>query len=310
MKLIDDFAEKVLNENGFFKIIIKEISGMKKNYYFVQGNFGKARYIYGTYSYRDDVFYSDLKMEVVAIISDKTIYIVNKFFFDLYMDDVELPKNIKFFDSALQEKNAYIKDIVFPEFYKKLDTTEAKKDVDVAWCKEKARNYLLSLNPQKIDFQIDKIFDERDLVNILCGFSDVEKEAYTKLEAKKEWYIKKKAENEMILELIHSKRVVEDWELKIADGLKSVDAKTVTIYFQLNGNVSSAKITPMQIIRVLINNDNFSSYDFATCSQGENLIKTLGAGNSPYSDKPLLTCKQINKITYGRKELYNKENNF
>ena len=100
--------------------------------------------------------------------------------------------------------------------------------------------------------------------------------------------------------------VAEDYEMEIAEGIRSVDAKVVTVEFELNGKKESAKMNPDTIIRYMQSNNYFSGYNFVITKRGDELIEKLDAatwrGNS--NGKELLTCKHITKITYGKKELY------
>ena len=59
---------------------------------------------------------------------------------------------------------------------------------------------------------------------------------------------------------------------------------------------------PDIIIRNLKSKNNFWQYDFVTTKQGEELMLRLNASSN--RDKNALTCKNISKITYKRKELY------
>ena len=89
----------------------------------------------------------------------------------------------------------------------------------------------------------------------------------------------------------------------------SVDAKTITVEFSLNGKSDSEKINPDKLIRKLIEKDYFSGYDFEVSKRGDALIEKLGAATwrSDKDGKEVLTCKNITKITYGKKILYEKE---
>lgn len=84
MSLIEKFKEKVLNSQDSF-VITDSRKGSYRVYYFVQGNVGKARYVYGYCSYRNANFCSGIKNELklLAIIRDGKIYVCDEFFFDI-----------------------------------------------------------------------------------------------------------------------------------------------------------------------------------------------------------------------------------
>ena len=122
------------------------------------------------------------------------------------------------------------------------------------------------------------------------------------MEADREKWISQKSLSEKIRDLMSNPETASDRELKIAEGLRSVNAKTVVVEFEMNGKRASGKMTPLTILSKLRRNDNFDSYDFEVTKQGEEILKDLGAGS--YWSENALRCKHITKITYGKKELY------
>ena len=118
-----------------------------------------------------------------------------------------------------------------------------------------------------------------------------------------------KAETERIKELVleNPETVLEDYEQKIVDGLHNVDAKTVQVEFLYDGKAATGKVNRDTILRMLSQNDYFSSFNFTTVKSGEKIISELGAGTWR-ADNPL-TCKHIVKITYGKKVLYQNQKN-
>ena len=312
MRLIDEFVKKALVETGSFNIVMKAMySDKETTYHFMQDNVGKARYIYGAYSL-DKTFYSSLntKWKLVAIVSDGMVYIIDKFFMEVYLQDAVLPEKTVKIDDIVWEKNEYIKNSVFPEFYNRLETDEAKRNINPLTCERDARKYLLSDDPYIPNIQVDRMFTTEDITNMLYGFIDMDQEAKNRLEKDRESFTTQKAINQTIAELMERKKGVENWELEIAEGLRSVDAKTVTVEFELNGNIASGKIEPRHIRRILIDRDYFSGYYFVTTRSGKKLLATLGAAEWMGKDsKPVLTCKNIKRITYGKKELYVRKEN-
>ena len=311
MRLIDEFVEKALNYNDSFDINIKKKEHRDTtNYHFLQSNVGKARYIYGMKSWNDEKFYSevDLKPELVAIVSEGIVYIVDEFFLQVYrwcnQEETVLPKNTKRFDEVVKETNEYVSNTVFIDFYNALDIEKITDENIIDKCRKRARDYLFSKKPTELfeDEKMDTIFNARDIANALCGFMDIETEAKSRLEERKPEWISKKSTNEKIRKLMKDAEVAFDWEIAIAEGIRSVDAKTVVVEFELNEKRASGKISPDTVIRVLKTNDNFSGYDFEVAKHGDKLLEDLGVGS--YWSENAIRCKHIVKITYGKKELY------
>lgn len=320
MALINEFVEKVLNENDSFSINIKE-EGKKdtSNYYFLQSQVGKARYIYGMKSWNDDKFYSniDLKPELVAIISNGVVYVVDEFFLETVEwlnHEVILPKHTIRFEDIVKAKNDFVNDVIFLDFYTSLETKDydsedIKDKCTLKDCERAARTYLLSKNPmelfQKERLRLDRgmFLNERDVANILCGFMDIKEEMNERLQEEKETWIVRKSMNKKIEELMENSETVLDWEIEIAKGLSSVEAKTVTVEFEFDGKRTSGKVYPDTLIRILREKTSFDNYDFTVTKQGERLLRDLGIENSWRSSKTL-KCEHITKIMYGKKELY------
>lgn len=311
MRLIDVFVEKALNDNSSFDINIKEKEQRDTtNYHFLQSNVGKARYIYGMRSWNDEKFYSkvDLKPELVAIVSEGVVYIVDEIFLQVYrwcnQEEKMLPENTKRFDEVVKETNEYVSNIIFMDFYNALDIEDITDEDTIAECRKRARGYLFSKEPTALfeDEKLDGIFNVRDIANYICGFIDVKEEASERLDERKSEWISKKATNEKIRNLMKDSETAFDWEIAIAEGIRSVDAKTVVVEFELNDKRASGKINPDTIIRALKTNDSFSGYNFEVAKHGDKLLEDLGAGS--YWSENALKCKHIVKITYGKKELY------
>lgn len=311
-RLIDKFVERVITTTESFEVETGE--GNNKTYYFfIQANVGKARYIYCEYSYRERNFYTkiDLKPELVAIISDGKIYIVDDFKLDVWYDSEEivLPENTYKFNDVVKKENNYVETVVFPDFYNTLKEEEITDEDILTSCKKRARNLLLTNRPKTKEISIEPMFTEQDIVNSLCGFVDLKTESIVRLKENENKWVNKKSSLKKVEELMKNHIGVETYELKIAEGIKSVEAKTIMVEFNLNGKSASAKINPNTLIMKLINKDYFSRYDFEVSKSGDALIEKLGAViyRSNKDGKEVLTCKHITKITYGKKTLYVKE---
>lgn len=307
MTLINEFVEKAKNNTGSFSITIDEGRKDISNYRFLQGDVGKARYIYGMRSWNNDRFYSDicLKPELVAIVSDGKVYVVDEFFLQIWQKEVPLPENTIRFDEKVDVVNEFVSNVIFTDFYNSLEVVDITREDILEECRNMARKYLFSKTPAETfeNEKLDNLFSKKDVANILCGFMDADTEARKRLEADREKWISQKSLSEKIRDLMSNPETASDWELKIAEGLRCVNAKTVVVEFEMNGKRASGKMTPETIISNLRINDNFDSYDFEVSRQGEEILKNLGAENHWRSENAL-RCKHITKITYGKKELY------
>ena len=303
MRLIDEFVQKVLDETDSFSIILPPEINLIRYYHFIQGRVGKARYVYGTYSHQDKIFQSGLNLapELVSIVSNNHVYIVNHYFFNLkrYSPGKNtLPDNTSYLDC--HKANGYVDDVIFPKFYGALKITE---NIDKPECRKKAREILLTKRKTIDELHMDDCFDLQDVANFLCGFIHIEDEAEHRLEAKKNYYIGEKSERTKIMEHLEDPSIAENWERKIAEGLQSVDAKAVTVEFEINGKQSSGKLSPGIIIKKLIQNESFHSYDFITSKHGNQVMENLGIEYS-YTMDNVLKCSHIKSITYGKRVLY------
>lgn len=82
----------------------------------------------------------------------------------------------------------------------------------------------------------------------------------------------------------------------MAEELKSTDAKTVTVYFTVNGKTESTKIEPEKILYKLATYTCFYVYNFVTQKSARQLFERLGVSS--------LVCQNITKITYGKEVLF------
>lgn len=315
-EFFDEFVDKVFNNEHSFEIDVDEGRRYKLNYHFIQDNVGKARYIYGAYSYNQENFYAGLKTkyELYAIVSDNVVYIIEDYPFKFNYGDFDiksLPENVKLLYPYAKEVNEHLKNTVFMDFYNNLKSFVISDEYINNWCKEKARNWLLdkktSVYSVNATAELNKdLLNLQQIADSLCGFVNVEEEARKTLQRKEDSWSHTKATREQIQRFIDDKSVVSEWELKLANGLNSVDAKTVNIEFEYNGKTDSGKIRPENILRKLVRIESFSEYDFATTKQGSEIIRNLAVGYY-YDSKKGLTCQNITKITYGKKVLYSKE---
>lgn len=309
MKLIEEFREKVLNSQGSFVIIEPEKNG-GKIFYFVQGNVGKARYVYGCQGYKNINFYSDIsrELELLAIVLGSRIYVCDGFPFNAQLynaDGIPLPEGVFRFADIVKRANDYVRDVVFPEFYSNLEVYY-KTDINPEYCRTAARRIIFSgMGGVGVPVYMD-MFNAQDIADVLCGFMDFDKETRKRLEKEKDQWVRKKTIDAKIQELIASPETALPWERVIADRLRDLNAKMVTAEFEMEGKKSSAKICPGIIINKMISESYFDYYNFITGKKGQELFKNLGV-ESYLLSKRILTCKNICKIMYKGKVLYERK---
>lgn len=304
MERINEFVNKVLSTTESFVL-----EGTDRDIYFMQCNVGKGRYVYSEYSGKchNKQFSITSKPILVAIVSDNSVYIIDRSILYVYKDNSDLPKHTYFLADITTEKNKYIESVIFPEFYNLLEEIPIKDEETVLEYKHMARRELFKKNSRLNEISIKGMFNNQDIVNYLCGFFTLEEEARRRLMIDKGHWIKIKSRHKKIEELIKNNLVAEPYEVQIVKAIRSVDAKMVTIEFGLKENKASAKISPETIIHKLIEGLYFSENDFSTRICGEKLLSELNAGSYYSKEKEVLICKHITKITYGKKLLYAKE---
>ena len=99
---------------------------------------------------------------------------------------------------------------------------------------------------------------------------------------------------------------MKPYEVEIANGLNSIDAKSVTVEFEVNGKTASGKMDPDKIVYILCHSDDIDDYNFITCRQGKEVMKALDI-KTYGADARRLYPSDITKITYGRKVLYKRK---
>jgi len=265
----------------------------------MQRNVGAARLVYGIKTSIDHSLGSDLlkEPEFIAIWANKKPYIFNYLFFDIstWNGNDWLPEGSIYATQEVERLTEKIKTEEFKKFYDSLDTTGILFPERASYQMEQARKVIL-LNNGVVDIGTPSVsFGRADLANILCGFTTLEECAKKNFSA--DAWVQRKAENEAIAQLAET-IPIEDWERDMAAGLYGLDAKYILVEFTRNGIQMAEKISPSVVQKKLIEKYAFHDYDFASCSRGENLVKTL----CPHSEK--LTCEHITKITYGRKALF------
>lgn len=307
MRLIDEFVNRVLTDEDSFVLTDKKEGNKNFKYIqFMQCKVGNGRYVYAFYGWNPD-FNTEFKneAELMAIVADGTVYTIQDYLFNIWRDEDRkcLPKHHKSFYAAKKEKNEYVKNVLFKDFYNSLKVIPVEGEGKLKWCQEKARENILTKGSVVDEITISDMFNEQEIAKSLCGLLDFKKEALQHFEAARDTWLETKAEREKIKELVNASAGVESWEVEISEGLRSVDAVNVSVEFEVNDNKAQGKMKPERIIRKLVECSYFSDYDFATCAQGKEIFKALGVDEG-WRSKNHLKCEHISKITYGRKELY------
>ncbi len=303
MEFIIEFIKKARTETGSF-----EISSGSSTYHFIKDQVGTATYIYGIRSYKDpcDCARISNKPELVAILKENTVYIVNMFHLGMsYKDSNSLPEKVVFFSEARKEKVKYMYDILLPFYYKSLETKEISDNEQTRtgayakhYCRRIAREgifdgentetYIKDLIEKMLEFTLS----EDEFAYTLCGFTTVEELAKEQFEKKKDRWTEEKALIEKIRTYMERTDTVEDWELAIAEGIRNIDAKNITIEFKKDMYSFTGKIDPRRLLNRLQEEKTFYSYDF-----NDSRAETAGADRG-------FRCENIVKIKYGKKVLF------
>jgi len=309
MSTLKEFKEKALSQENPF--LLNDGHG---KILCVKVPIGQAEYIYTMREYLDGKgIVTDIyeKMEMTAIVKTGKIYMIKPYnVMDSYNE--EYPENVFYInDHYMDEINSQINKKVFDELYNGLETV-ALTEGEVKNCTDEARRvlaYKKDINKyisDRCNKNIERISVQK-FADSLCGVVDLEEFMRKDFESKKDMWIKLKSHMERIkLFVEHPETVLKTYEQHIVDGLHSVDAKTVQIEFLYHGKIATGKIEREKLLQVVCSNDCFSSYNFTTVKGGEKIIKDLGAGKWKGDKEEVLTCKHINKITYGKKVLYEK----
>ena len=304
MEFIKEFIEKALNEKQSFL--------MKKDEQYIsffQNDIGAARYIFAVYNFwnKDVIGLSDLDLEpkVIAIVANDLVYILDPYFFDVYPESGRIPdeSRMAFFSDICQNAQKQIQEEIFPNLFENLVLNRELDKNELEMCRQRARDALLKGDDFSYD-ECDIELSKSQIAQTLCGFSTVAELAEDMFWENVDKYRTRKAYMQTTISLLESQDIVEDWEQRLANGLHSVDAKTVTVEFTFNGKTASAKIEPNKILYKLTESEYFNDYDFVTSKSGEQLFKELNASNRWDKEQEALTCKHITKIKYNREVLF------
>lgn len=279
----------------------------------IKDTVGKATYIYGEYGFDKDFFvHLDKKFEVVAIAADNVVYIVDTYMFSDYeivRAGKELPDGVRWFRDYHNELNEKLTNEFFPRYYENLVPTGVGS-FDESLLDEFARNELLGNgDPRKGQLDRDSKVTEYDIAKLLAGFGN-EQEIFAECVNRSAGiYNSRKSREVATARYIAEHDVVEDYELRIAEAIRNTEAKNVVVWFEKHNKQSSAKISPLNIQRVLIRKfDYFSTYVFMNGEEAKRMFFEIGATDNGWGENQnRLTTKDIVKIMYRGKAIYQRE---
>lgn len=265
-------------------------------YSFMHMSVGKARLIYGFAVNTNDPVGMKDRAELIAVLANKTIYLYNYFFFpsEIWPTSHPLPEGVVIAADEVSRIFEILKTQKFQAFYNALDTSKLDDQSKNPWMLEDAARREALCGPAPLD-DPNIEFDSDDLFTILCGTKTLDDFAGELFEEKV--WLPVKARRELISALAKS-YPIKSWEQTMYEALQSLDAKAVTVTFEKAGTQETEKIDPAKIAQMLVDNDDFSYWDFTVSKNGKQLMEKL----CPKRER--LICEDIVKITYGKKTLY------
>lgn len=283
----------------------------RESLYLIKDDIGKAVVLYGQalYGTSDNLLNIDEGLKVVAIFSDKICCVVEKYIFSQWgvQNSESLPSGVVWFSDYVRELNDELTNIVFPKWYQELVPTPLKSkywdDNDLeAW----ARYTLLDKPPFREGLDKESIVDTNTVAQILYGFVEKETAFVSAINKAIDSYNIRKWREMEIQHYINTHKVVDDFEQRIVDAIKSITAKTVVVTFIKHGKKSSGKISPEVIKRKCLHKDYFSQYDFNNGVEGKKVLEELDATSFGKSENNLYV-KDISSITFRGREIYRRK---
>lgn len=305
INMLDEFLVKMKEGNNSFAISYPE---EKTYYYFILNTIGDATYVYGNYSFMDELFYTrcSFRPELVAIASNDMVYIINEFFFSLRAREnafFYMPENVMCFSDYCEEVRDYANSLLL-ELYDDLEITEPLNEETLAFCKEEARNMLLSRS-QKFPELPSTTYTGDEVAMSLSGMLDLAEETAKRFEKCKDEWIQKKAINEAIIDFADDYEDVPEWERKISQSLRDVCSKMISVEFEFNGKTQSGKVDSDIVLQKLNNGSSFTERDFASVVHGNSTLQNLGCNILGIGENALKCC-HIKRIQYNRQMLFSR----
>lgn len=297
---------KCARDNSITSFFIHDES--EKALFFKQ-SFGKGEYIFKISVYSNDPkFYFDpsLQPKLACIKVEDNLYIVDQYDFQ-YACQGKLPQGVHNFRSFVKKLNQRVDDELLPQYLAALDVSSCIEDeVIIDDAKKTAIKALLSkrgtLPPIKASD--NQFITQCEAAQVLCGVTQFNNLVLGKLRSNEAQWIKREARQRKMQEFMNQDGFVSDVQLKIAAALRSIDAKFVTVEFSFKGNTATGKMSPINIYKNLEEWDYFGKYDFSTTKEGQRIFDTLDARDLFSKIEDRLTWRNISKITYKGKILY------
>lgn len=311
------FKNKVLETGEPFDMI--DIGSEEEVYYhFMQNKMGVARYVYGCSSLNEDYCTSiDANYKLVAIVSDfdHIIYVVNTYFFARDRNP-NLPEGMMSFNGYVDEVNEKIVDLIFSKLWKEIPRGYPRRLIKAKTekCRIEARRAILCGISAKEEAELLKprtIVSHDKVSKLLCGYTTIEEMATENLAKNREAWMAKKFEINKIQELIRTKDVVMPIEVKMAEGIRSLDRRTqfVKVEFDVLGREANARMDPQVIFNRLINDQPLDACDFVSRDQAKEVMKNLKVGFN-YDENCMfereLQIMDIRRITHLSNVVYNR----
>lgn len=288
------------------------ISGCGRIIHLVKDNVGKATFIYGEYGF-DNEFYVrlDNKIKTVAIAVDNMVYVIDTYMFsewEINKAEATLPEGVMWFRNYHKELNDKLSDEFFPQYYENLIPTKTNQWDENTLYGFARTDLLGGKNPNRGKIEKSSLLSEDDVAKILAGFVSEQSAFMNGINKNAETYDSRKSRDIATKKYIEEHKIVEDYELKLAETMRNIEAKTVIVWFEKNEKQASAKITPDSIQRVLIDRfDYYSSYNFVNGAEAKKMFSTLGAVTFGRDNDNKLYSKDIIKIMYRGKAIYQRE---
>ena len=299
--ILEEMRDHIVNGETAF--VIKQ--SFDKTVKFIKTSLGDASFIYGAKGYSEDFYFDpDVKYELIAIYKDNVFYIIDTYFFDCF--SLNSFNEFRSISDYITELTDYIKNTLLPPFYDALPVSLFDDD-DYLRMRTIARKKLLTHKVEKIDVSIE--VSKTDALKILTGYTDIDTVGKELLEQSSQKLKFQKFYDAILAKYDTDPNVVQEWEYKMANGLMSVlrsdiSKQYVNVKFSRGGVSARGKITLNNVLKTLVDERNFSSYDFDTSKKGEEIMKVFGV--KAFNLENYLRCKDIYEITYGKKGLYSK----
>lgn len=297
-KNLEKFRDLVLASDGSFLLESKISTGSSD--WFIQGRAGNAKLVYGVYLGRYTIPGVSDEMQLVAVESNGTVYLVLPVY---NPSDEPLPAGVKMLSHLCTELDDQVLEIV-KQYKTDLPPADSSDVMDLSRIPLEARKMALNPQPEEQEDH-DPIFGKSAAVALLAGETKLDDVASSYCqEHKKAWAVEKRRAM-LIQEYLSKPDVLEPWEKAMAEALRNVDAQLVLLELGWPGNTVSAKITPEKIMERLVESQPFHSYDFAVIKAGAEILQTLA--NETDRNRAQFYCRDVCRIMFRGKAIYDRD---